>query len=114
MMQSQGISTYQLAKKIDISQQTLHNILERDDLKLSQLVSIARALNINVGKLLEEEILKDGFTLDPQKSPLPKKSKGEMALLRELLEEKERVIDEKERVIDMQQEVISLLKNKAG
>jgi transcriptional regulator with XRE-family HTH domain len=67
LVAEKGITLLQLATLSDITEATLHAILNRNDAKYSQLDRIANTLNVSVAYLVGETTIKDMSVLQEPK-----------------------------------------------
>ena len=135
-MERQEVTVYQLSKETGISQQTLHNVLEKGDMRVSHLTSICEKLGMDYTQTIPSiysTVTGDnnttmnsssGITIGTDKPKRKKNSKKserleesleqknlakEVQALERLLEERERLLAEKDRTIETYQQMIDML-----
>lgn len=64
LVAEKGITLLQLATESNITEATLHAILNRNDAKYSQLIRIAASLNVNVAYLTGETTVRNMSVLE--------------------------------------------------
>lgn len=69
--EEKGIPLVQLAQRAKMSQPTLHSIINKNDAKLSQLKSIAAALDVSLDRLLGVRGSDDYFSIRVRLAPDP-------------------------------------------
>ncbi len=95
------LSIERLAGKAGITKQTLHNIFNKNDIKLSHLIKISEALNVDLSYFVEPEgggrkkigvnsqLVEESTTVQMQVVRLKEENKGlvkENELLREMID----------------------------